>query len=58
MANLGLTEIITNKHGGQEPRTKRSKNKGQPFHDGPKSYHMLLCINISHKIALGEKIPI
>ena len=73
MANLGLTEMITNKHGGQGIGTKRSNKKGQaigsiwdsqgikisqgeylPFHDAPKSYHRLLCIQISHEIAFGE----
>ena len=29
MVNLGLTETITKKHGGQGPETTREKNKGQ-----------------------------
>ena len=29
MVNLGLTEMITNKHGGQGPGTTISNNKGQ-----------------------------
>ena len=73
MANLGLTEMITNKYGGQGPGKTISNKKIQeidciwdskgiiiyqggylPFHNGLKSDHRLLWINISHKIALGE----
>ena len=70
MANLGLKEITTDKHGGQGPETKQSKKKVQAidgiwasqgtiisqggylnFNDGPKSYHRLLWIKISHETA-------
>ena len=32
MVNLGLTEMITNKHGGQGPGTTISNNKGQAIY--------------------------
>ena len=66
MSNLGITEIITNKKTRSNKKGQAiefilalrgiiiSQGGYLPFHNDPKSYHRLLWINISHKIAFGK----